>query len=1062
MTTAARYWTLIFLCLANLKGLAATLEKPTEVTSDNYYNLMVSSFSGGGHEGYIKFSVLLDTSGKVGEIYFQSQDIKYHQQFLNQLPGTPFYKLNPSDTAVWRQLTMLKAGRRALLGSLSFRSSPDSGNSGLIHRRVDVQFLSEDPLAASEVAPLLKVVRDRIKLDRIEEHTYWPDSFNQAFVREKMADFASAGIKIFSPNQELKQYCYSSGWIAGPVKKVKASDLPGLMSRGEIDPSTVLVMDEAPRDLPMLTGLIVSQVSSEASHPALQAQAAGVPFVYIKDAFTDPSWDQLDRQGRSVFVQSRVYMPGTCQLVVKTDQDLSAKEFASLQELHRPLPVSIQAPDLNVTQLLKLDQLSEKNLAQVGGKAANLARLRKLIGPEHSVEKGLAIPLSYYHRFLREATTPGGEKLICGVRRELLALGAQLAQFGEAECGPAVRARATEGDLNAGLERVRTLIEGAEIEGTNALKAEIETALRGQWAVGTRLRFRSSANVEDGMSINAAGAYDSGSACLGDDSNSKPESVCSKEHKKSPIWKRVKKVWASLYSLKGFSIRQRYAVEESKAAMGVVVHRPFSDELANGVAVTQLSSEGWRPTRIVTMSTGFPGEMAVTNPPNGKLPETVRLDFEDDYEKIKFLVYSTEIPVGQRLLPDAMYEQLAQLTKKVHQYYEPLYAKDPTKYQLDFEWKLEGQTAQTQKIVIKQVRPVPIPEFGSPLKGRGSFVVGERAKRLCPVASENPDGLAKLKLSKSLRINVGLHELPANPVASLPNPLESLEWDEFNNGNYRSLPLTKQVRLNYEAWTETADKLKEEREVQAIAEVTFDSEVYELLWVVRQKRTKSVPEYLTESLGGFSEAHLWLRPKSKLPVIPEGLFQSYRVVEGQGICEQDAYQGGQPGNLPDHGRPAGKLRRLDWTMLNAENKPLEIHTEGRTSYGGYDKTSFVHLDQVTVKGVLKQDLVVRGGMNAVYAPAHHNFAEQLAVDLYKAEGLSSAQKAELVKLNLRYLVLPKGGTNSGNGGGGIGIGIGISSSTSQPRKVWVVEGVSDDYKKRKIIGRVFAPREQFH
>ena len=88
---------------------------------------------------------------------------------------------------------------------------------------------------------------------------------------------------------------------------------------------------------------------------------------------------------------------------------------------------------------------------------------------------------------------------------------------------------------------------------------------------GTTIRCRSSTNNEDLKGFNGAGLYDSHTHR--DDEGDLSETV--------------KQVWASLWTFRGVDEREFHRIDHLAAAMAVLVHPNFDDELANGVAVTK-------------------------------------------------------------------------------------------------------------------------------------------------------------------------------------------------------------------------------------------------------------------------------------------------------------------------------------------------------------------------------------------------------------------------------------------------------------------------------------------
>lgn len=939
--------------------------EPEDLTTETFWTYFVGTWQDPLYRGYIKFSIALDQSGKFSKLIWHPERFRYHAEHLTTLPE--YAGLSPAQLDAISQHTN---GRRLLLGTLLIPKSVDDYNNPPI---ADIQLMSQDPLEPEAVKAVFTLLS--AKMPSVPETLYYlPVAEQLNFVNKEAARFSALGIKLASRNAAEARICYNAGWGVGHVRVVKEGELDGLLADGAIGASDILVMDEVPRELPIVAGIVVSRTSSPSSHPALLAGMLGIPFIYEEKATSQESWLKLASTGEAVFFQATGDAVGSCQALVRNSSALTPSEAASLAALKKPQPLVLDDYDHSVTKPILLDKLGRADADKVGAKAANVAELRRII-PDHTVAGGLALPVGLFAEALRLAQTADGLSLRSVLDQELQIL-----------LTPGTHPQA----VAQGLARMRALIEGAKIP--LPLQRRILDAVLEVFPKGTRIKLRSSSNIEDHPEFNGAGLYESKGACVGDDDRTDKTGFC--QDKKDPVMKATLKVWASLYSLKAWSARRYYGVNEDFAGMGILVQKAYKGELANGVAISSYpayNNSGDGPQTMEAQSTAFPGEdLEVANPPAGKIPETTRITATE----LELQIPSTEVPRGRMLMPEALYRQLYEQMNLVHEHYrKALKPKDPALFKLDMEWKLVNDQG-TLKIVIKQVRPVPMPTMSTQGLDRGLLLIGERQAKLCPSPSEHRHALTRLQLGRPLQISVALQEVPADDSRSMKNPVESLRFDG------KDIALSKDARFDHTPWEELWGTRNEYRSYTVSVPVVTETGTYELQWTGRQERPRSQPRLLVNQVQSLWTSEFRMRPNSN-----SDDFEEFQMVLGEHACESDAWQGFQPGTFQASSPYAAERSAPTSYFETYASEILSLNIQGRSSFQGFDKTRFVHIDSSVIRGLLPRDLVLTAPLKAVYAPGHHNFTFEYAWDLMATDGLTADEAADLQKRGIQRLVL---------------------------------------------------------
>jgi hypothetical protein len=219
----------------------------------------------------------------------------------------------------------------------------------------------------------------------------------------------------------------------------------------------------------------------------------------------------------------------------------------------------------------------------------------------------------------------------------------------------------------AELARFRELLRGASLP--DSMMAAL-AGLQESFPKGTSIRCRSSTNSEDLPGFSGAGLYDS-----------------------------VTHHPAEGHLARSVEEREFYRIDHLATAMGVLVHANFTEERANGVAVTddvlyQTRGNYYLNTQV--------GEDMVTNPEGESIPEEILLGWwpEDGHEVRQ---YSNRTKPEELVLRTEDLSLLRKCLSKIHGKFAKLYGVDADApgFAMEIEYKITRDGALT----IKQARP---------------------------------------------------------------------------------------------------------------------------------------------------------------------------------------------------------------------------------------------------------------------------------------------------------------------------------------------------------------------
>ncbi|MCC7373413.1 MAG: hypothetical protein IT581_02065 [Verrucomicrobiales bacterium] len=408
----------------------------------------------------------------------------------------------------------------------------------------------------------------------------------------------------------------------------------------------IVIFRSLPNELSRVAGMITEVPQTPLSHVNLRAIQDDSPNAFITGASSNAAIAALI--GKNVFF--------------KVEADGYSVREATLEEVDnyfadlRPKESQVPARDLSVTKIRPLGSIAFQDSINVGVKVANLATLRTLGFPEGTIPDGFGIPFYFYDEFMK----------FNGFYEQATSMMAD-ADF-----------RASAEVQDEKLAAFRKRIKDAPMP--DWMMAALDE-LHASFPEGSSIRCRSSTNNEDLPGFSGAGLYDS--------FTHHPE--------EGHLSKTIKQVYASLWNYRAFDEREFYRIDHLAAAMGVLVHLNFTDEQANGVAVT---TDPIYQTQGNYYLNAQLGEDLVTNPEALSVPEEVLISATGTTATL--MRPSNLIPDGERLLKTEHLNALRTYLGTIQRSFRTLYkvATGAT-----FAMEIEYKVTKEGKVAIKQTRP---------------------------------------------------------------------------------------------------------------------------------------------------------------------------------------------------------------------------------------------------------------------------------------------------------------------------------------------------------------------
>lgn len=515
-----------------------------------------------------------------------------------------------------------------------------------------LEFFADDRISLDGIRTLFTAVRDSTFFGK--ELKLFPSSTK---IRDLVAN--APEIPCISADELYGAQIYQAlnpqegyGWL----RKIDISQI----DNAYLGRHDIVVVNGVPLDIPVISGIITTDFQTPLSHVNVLSHNRGTPNMALKNAWSNPEISKLDGKLVHLVVTSDTF------LLYETTAD-KAQAF---WDTHEPKDPKVLECNDDTAGLFDMNDLSHESIPIVGAKAANFAELTKIKLDGNSLpvpEASFAIPFYYYRLHMKQ------NKLDLSLENML-----RDSLF-----------NSDQKYKESLLSKLRDNIENSPLDQELIRLVEQKIRAAGNYS---SIRFRSSTNVEDIEGFNGAGLYESHTAKLNDP--------------KKTIEKAIKKVYASLWTFRGFEEREYFKIDHRSAAMGILVHRSFSDEQANGVAITKNIYFPYVPA--YTINVQIKG-ISVVSPPQGFIADQLLFHVfnSDAYQNpaIEFISHSN-VNDGISVLTEAETAQLARWLTAIKQrfYYSILKNTQLDYYQfaMDVEFKFDGPD---RKLYIKQARP---------------------------------------------------------------------------------------------------------------------------------------------------------------------------------------------------------------------------------------------------------------------------------------------------------------------------------------------------------------------
>lgn len=425
-----------------------------------------------------------------------------------------------------------------------------------------------------------------------------------------------------------------------------------LQKKEDFNPKSdeIIIINTTPEFIPSVRGIIITELQTPLSHLVLLAKNRNIP----------------------VYVDTKVWDKESVNLLLGKKVELITKENSySLKTTQKSIPAKkaikeiVLKRDLKVTDLVDLETSMPSDIVNsIGSKATNLGLLKQIQKEMKSFktpEYAFAIPFYYFDQHIKENHLQDKINALYAIPKDSVKL--------------------LEKELKAFRKEVKNTKVNSE------LLSKINEKLNAQNDF-KNFRFRSSTNAEDMEGFNGAGLYDSKSAILGD--------------AEKTVEKAILDVWSSFWNFRAFQERDLFGINHESCAMGVLVHRSFPDEKANGVLVTKNMYRDKYDGVTVNVQLG---EESVVKPESGVTCDEFYCHNFNGFGSFVVDYRSTSsLNNGKPILTETEIKKLFNISPTLERRLNQLWQKrkmSKAYYPLDIEFKYLGDE---KKLYIKQAR----------------------------------------------------------------------------------------------------------------------------------------------------------------------------------------------------------------------------------------------------------------------------------------------------------------------------------------------------------------------